>query len=214
MFLPNISSIGLPKIVTVSSVVGMAITAILEVVKLIPHPLMGIFAIGALVLIALGGFIADIKKETPSKRDYSKPKSVSFPKDLRIKEKIWRKLDILLEDIGFSERKRNDSEELMGESYEFSWASGGTSLLFVQLKPGELITDAIFQLEGIKSSLQKKRNEYDIKKLVIICDVEKIFDVLHHNIIGREDLALLTHYSINKIEERDAGIAHLKKLLL
>lgn len=165
-------------------------------------------------IIAIIGFIADnyINRGTLPQEGVNK--AVSISKDLRVKEEIWRNLDAALDVNGFTKRERKDSEKLMGESYEFSWAGGNTSLFIVQLKSRELSVATVLQLRGMKSELESKRKRGDIRKIVIICDERQIFDALHHSVIGSNDLALLTHYSIDEIKEKDAGSAHLQKLLL
>ena len=199
------------KIKTPISLGAFVALVILAVVYFNPPTFQGVTAIFAVTIIAIIGFIADIKRGTQPKEDVNTPVSIS--KDLRVKEEIWRNLDAALNANGFNERERNDCEELMGESYEFSWAGGTPSLFIVQLKSGELSAATVLQLRGMKSELESKRKSDDIKKIVIICDVQNIFDALHHSVIGSNDLALLTHYSIDKIKEEDVGSAHLRKLL-
>ena len=199
------------KIKTPISLGAFVALVILVVVYFNPSTFEGVTAICAVTIIAIIGFIADIKRGTQPKEDVDTPVSIS--KDLRVKEEIWRNLDAALNANGFNERERNDCEELMGESYEFSWAGGTPSLFIVQLKSGELSAATVLQLRGMKSELESKRKSDDIKKIVIICDVQNIFDALHHSVIGSNDLALLTHYSIDKIKEEDVGSAHLRKLL-
>ena len=199
------------KIKTPISLGAFVALVILAVVYFNPPTFQGVTAIFAVTFIAIIGFIADIKRGTQPKEDVDTPVSIS--KDLRVKEEIWRNLDAALNANGFNERERNDCEELMGESYEFSWAGGTPSLFIVQLKSGELSAATVLQLRGMKSELESKRKSDDIKKIVIICDVQNIFDALHHSVNGSNDLALLTHYSIDKIKEEDVGSAHLRKLL-
>jgi hypothetical protein len=199
------------KIKTPISLGAFVALVILAVVYFNPPTFEGVTAICAVTIIATIGFIADIMRGTQPKEDVNTPVRIS--KDLRVKEEIWRNLDAALNANGFNERERNDCEELMGESYEFSWAGGTPSLFIVQLKSGELSAATVLQLRGMKSELESKRKSDDIKKIVIICDVRQIFDVLHHSVNGSNDLALLTHYSIDKIKEEVVGSAHLRKLL-
>jgi hypothetical protein len=205
-FLQLLSSIP-TKITTALSLAGLVAIAILAVVQLIPSPLIGAIAIAALSLIAIAGFIAE--RVTPPKKE-----SVSLSKDIRVEEEIWRNLDTVLNAIGFNKRNRSDYEELLiGKSYDFSWASAGgnKSLFIVQLKQEELTPEAIGLLHEMRGRLEMKRSEV-IKKIVIIYNVPQIFDWLHYVVIGREDLALLTRYSINEIKKDN--VDHLKKLLL
>jgi len=156
--------------------------------------------------------LAYIKRGTPPKEDVDTAEDISH--DLRVKEDIWEKLDTLLQELGFSTRKRNDSEELIyGESnYKFSLAKGDTSLFIVQLAPEKLTPAAILQLRGGIRRLKIVRG-YNIRKLVIICDTSQIYDGIYYS--KGKDLALLLNYSINKIRgDRDAAIAHLKEQLL
>lgn len=199
------------KIKTPIPLGALVALVILAVVYCNPPTLMGVLAICAVSFIATICVIVDVKRGTQPKEDVNTPVNIS--KDLRVKEEIWRNLDVPLNANGFNERKRNDSEELMGESYEFSWARGTPSLFIVQLKSEELSPATVLQLRGMKSELESKRKGEDIRKIVIVCDAEQIFDALHHSVIGSNDLALLTHYSIDKIEKEDAGSVHLQKLL-
>jgi hypothetical protein len=199
------------KIKTPISLAALVILVIFAVIYFNPPILLGVIAICAVSIIAIICFIADIKRGTQPKEDVNTPVNIS--KDLRVKEEIWRNLDVALNANGFTERERNDCEELMGESYEFSWAGGTPSLFIVQVKSGELSPATVLQLRGMKSELESKRKEEDIRKIVIVCDAEQIFDALYHSVSGSSDLALLTHYSIDKIKEKDAGSVHLQKLL-
>ena len=199
------------KIKTPIPLGALVVLVIFAVVYFNTSTFMGVIAIGAVFIIAIIGFITDINRGTQPKEDVNTPVSIS--KDLRVKEEIWRNLDAALNANGFNETERNDCEELMGEDYEFSWAGGSPSLFIVQLKSGELSPATVFQLRGMKSELESKREIDDIRKIVIICDVRQIFDALHHSVIGSDDLALLTHYSIDEFKKEDAGSAHLQKLL-
>jgi hypothetical protein len=199
------------EIKTPVSLGALVALVIFTVVYFNPPTLMGVTAICAVAIIAIIAFITDINRGTPLNEEVDT--SVNISKDLRVKEVIWSNLDAALNVNGFNERERNDSEMLMGERYEFSWAGGTPSLFIVQLKSGELSAATVLQLRGMKSELESKRKSDDIKKIVIICDVRQIFDVLHHSVNGSNDLALLTHYSIDKIKEEVVGSAHLRKLL-
>lgn len=199
------------EIKTPVSLGALVALVIFTVVYFNPPTLMGVTAICAVAIIAIIAFITDINRGTPLNEEVDT--SVNISKDLRVKEVIWSNLDAALNVNGFNERERNDSEMLMGERYEFSWAGGTPSLFIVQLKSGELSPATVLQLRGMKSELESKRKRDDIGKIVIICDVRQIFDALHYNVIGSNDLVLLTHYSIDKIKEEDAGSAHLRKLL-
>lgn len=199
------------EIKTPVSLGALVALVIFTVVYFNPPTLMGVTAICAVAIIAIIAFITDINRGTPLNEEVDT--SVNISKDLRVKEEIWSNLDAALNVNGFNERERNDSEMLMGERYEFSWAGGTPSLFIVQLKSGELSPATVLQLRGMKSELESKRKRDDIGKIVIICDVRQIFDALHYNVIGSNDLVLLTHYSIDKIKEEDAGSAHLRKLL-
>jgi len=148
-------------------------------------------------------------KGTPPKEDISEP--TSFSTDLRVKQELWKILDGALSSLGFTGRKVSEVENLMGMNYEFSWAKGGEfSLFIVQLKPKELSPDAIFQLRGIKDELIEKRNEH--VKILIICDVQQIFDGLHYSVLGSDNLILLTHYGIHQTERNPDFLKNLLKL--
>ena len=83
-------------------------------------------------------------------------------------------------------------------------------MFIVQLKPEELSPDTIFQLRGIKDELIEKRNEH--VKILIICDVQQIFDGLHYSVLGSDDLILLTHYGIHQTERNPDFLKNLLKL--
>jgi len=196
------------KIKTPISLAALAVLVILLIVYSNSPPVIGITAICAVVFLYLV-FTVGIKKGTPPKEDISEP--TSFSTDLRVKQELWKILDGALSSLGFTERRVSEVENLMGMNYEFSWAkSGEFSLFIVQLKPEELSPDAIFQLRGIKDELIEKRNEH--VKILIICDVQQIFDGLHYCVLGSDDLIILTHYGIHQTEEDPNFLKNLLKL--
>jgi len=195
------------KIKTPISLAALAVLVILLIVYSNSPPVIRITAICAVVFLYLV-FTVGIKKGTPPKEDISEP--TSFSTDLRVKQELWKILDGALSSLGFTERRVSEVENLMGMNYEFSWAKGGEfSLFIVQLKPEELSPDAIFQLRGIKNELIEKRNEY--VKILIICDVQQIFDGLHYCVLGSDDLIILTHYGIHQTEEDPNFLKNLLK---
>lgn len=199
------------KIKTPISLAALTVLVILLVVYFNPPPVIGITAICAvsIVSIIITVFTVGIKKGTPPKEDISEP--TRFSTDLRVKQELWKILDGALSSLGFTERRVSEVENLIGMNYEFSWAKGGEfSLFIVQLKPEELSPDAIFQLRGIKDGLKEKRNEH--VKILIICDVQQIFDGLHYSVLGSDDLIILTHYGIHQTEEDPNFLKNLLKL--
>jgi hypothetical protein len=206
---------GARKINTPIRLGALAIVVIGFIIFTIDEPLTlvyGAIFVAIIFIIVIVVCLAHIKRGTPPKEDVDTAEDISH--DLRVKEDIWEKLDTLLQELGFSTRKRNDSEELIhGESnYKFSLAKGDTSLFIVQLAPEKLTPAAILQLRGGIRSLKIVRG-YGIGKLVIICDTPQIYDGIYYS--KGKDLALLLNYSINKIRgDRDAAIAHLKEQLL
>lgn len=103
---------------------------------------------------------------------------------------------------------------MIAESYEFSWAGGNKSLFIVQLGPEDLTPTAVGLLQTMSGRLEEKRRKYAIKKIVIICDVQQISEGLHYNVIGKDEIALITHYIINEIKKEDVSKELLKKVLL
>lgn len=191
-------------------VAALTVLVILLVVYFNPPLIIGITAICAASIVSIITiFTVGIKKGTPPKEDISEP--TSFSTDLRVKQEVWEILDGALSSLGFDERRVSEVENLIGMNYEFSWAKGGKfSLFIVQLKPEELTSDAIFQLRGIKDGLKEKRDEH--VKILIICDVQQIFDGLHYCVIGSTDLVLLTHYGIHQTAEDPNFLKNLLKL--
>jgi len=204
------------KIRTPISLAALTVLVILLVVYSNRPPVIGITAICAVSIVSIIiVFTVGIKKGTPPKEDISEP--TSFSTDLRVKQELWKILDEALSSLGFAERRVSEVENLMGMNYEFSWAKGGEfSLFIVQLKPEELSPDAIFQLRGIKDELIEKRNEIkkrnEYVKILIICDVQQIFDGLHYCVLGSDDLIILTHYGIHQTEEDPNFLKNLLKL--
>jgi len=196
------------KIKTLIFLTALAMLVIFLIVYSNSPPDIKIIAICAVVFLYLV-FTVGIKRGTPPKEDISEP--TSFSTDLRVKQELWKILDGALSSLGFTERKVSEVENLMGMNYEFSWAKGGEfSLFIVQLKPEELSPDAIFQLRGIKDELIEKRNEH--VKILIICDVQQIFDGLHYCVLGSDDLIILTHYGVHQTEEDPNFLKNLLKL--
>ena len=198
------------KIKTPISLAALTVLVILLVVYFNPAPIIGVTAICAasFVSIIITVFTAGIKKGTPPKEDISEP--TSFSTDLRVKQEFWEILDGALSSLKFEERRVSEDENLIGMNYEFSWAKGGDFSLFIaQLKPEELTPDAIFQLRGIKEELKGKRDEQ--VKILIICDVQQIFDGLHYCVMGSEDLIILTHYGIHQTAEDPNFLKNLLK---
>jgi len=196
------------KIRTPISLAALAMLVIFLIVYSNSPPDIKIIAICALVFLYMV-FTVGIKKGTPPKEDISEP--TSFSTDLRVKQELWKILDEALSSLGFTERRVSEVENLIGMNYEFSWAKGSKfSLFIVQLKPEELSPDTIFQLRGIKEELKEKRNEH--VKILIICDVQQIFDGLHYCVLGSDDLILLTHYGIHQTEEDPNFLKNLLKL--
>ena len=206
--LPDSLASAASKIKTPISLAALTVLVILLVVYSNPPPVIGITAICAVSIVSII-IVFSIKKGTPPKEDISEP--TSFSTDLRVKQELWKILDGALSSLGFTERRVSEVENLMGMNYEFSWAKGGEfSLFIVQLKPKELSPDAIFQLRGIKDELIEKRNEH--VKILIICDVQQIFDGLHYCVLGSDDLILLTHYGIHQTERNPDFLKNLLKL--
>lgn len=196
------------KIKTRISLAALTVLVILLVVYFNPPPIVGVTAMASIVTITIAVFTVGIKKGTPLKEDISEP--TSFSADLRVKQEFWKILDGALSSLGFNERRVSEVENLIGMNYDFSWAKGGEfSLFIVQLKPEELTPAAIFHLRGIKDGLKGKRDE-DVK-ILIICDVQQIFDGLHYSVMGSEDLILLTHYGIHQTEESPNFLKNLLK---
>ena len=203
----GVTSVCPPTILASISLAALAVLVIFLIVYFNPPSVIGITAICAVIIITV--FTVGIKKGTPPKEDISEP--TSFSTDLRVKQELWKILDGALSSLGFTERRVSEVENLMGMNYEFSWAKGGEfSLFIVQLKPEELSPDTIFQLRGIKEELKEKRNEH--VKILIICDVQQIFDGLHYCVLGSDDLILLTHYGIHQTEEDPNFLKNLLKL--
>jgi len=201
------------KIKTPISLAALTVLVILLVVYFNPPPIVGITAICAAsivtIIITVFIFTVGIKKGTPPKEDISEP--TSFSADLRVKQEVWKVLDGALSSLKFNERRVSEVENLIGMNYEFSWAKGDEfSLFIVQLKPEELTPAAIFHLRGIKDNLKGKRGKH--MKILIICDVQQIFDGLHYSVMGSEDLILLTHYGIHQTEENPNFLKNLLKM--
>jgi len=206
--LPDSLASAASKIKTPISLAALTVLVILLVVYSNPPPVIGITAICAVSIVSII-IVFSIKKGTPPKEDISEP--TSFSTDLRVKQELWKILDGALSSLGFTERRVSEVENLMGMNYEFSWAKGGEfSLFIVQLKPEELSPATIFQLRGIKEELIEKRNEH--VKILIICDVQQIFDGLHYSVLGSDNLILLTHYGIHQTERNPDFLKNLLKL--
>ncbi len=206
--LPDSLASAASKIKTPISLAALTVLVILLVVYSNPPPVIGITAICAVSIVSII-IVFSIKKGTPPKEDISEP--TSFSTDLRVKQELWKILDGALSSLGFTERRVSEVENLMGMNYEFSWAKGGEfSLFIVQLKPEELSPATIFQLRGIKEELIEKRNEH--VKILIICDVQQIFDGLHYCVLGSDDLIILTHYGIHQTEEDPNFLKNILKL--
>lgn len=198
------------NIKTLISLGALAIISIIIINYMVQENIkvaMSFFAIISIVYLICS---AESKRGTPLKEDIRETANLS--KDLRVEEGIWKKIDTLLKNLGFYETKRNDSEELINEPYEFSLAKGSTSLFIVQLKREELTLPVVSLLIAMKNELESTRGS-KIGKIVIICNVQQIYDALYHYINGKKDLALLTNYSIKKLGESDAGIIHLEEKL-
>lgn len=198
----------------IKSPIGLGVIAIgvIGVIFLnIDEPQISVISAAIISLIFIVACFAS-KIGTPPKEDVNTAENISH--DLRVREGIWEKLDTLLQDLGFSTRKRDDSEELIPteSKYKFSLAKGSVALFIVQLEAKALTPAAVFQLGGMRQRLKKMRG-YDIMKLVIICDTEQIYNGLYYS--RGTDRALLLNHSINKIRgERNAAITHLKEQLL
>jgi len=174
----------------------------------------GIVIILAVLLVCIVCF-TDVKRITQSSSsDKALPEEyVDSPivsTDLRVNDDIWRKIDPVLGNIGFTIRVKSDSENLLTDNFEFSLAKGPKSLLIVQLQPEKLNIDVTNYISGLKNDLEKVRTCV-IEKIVVICYTNLIDDgVFHH--MRRNDMVLLSKYSIQQLEKSKPEI-YLKREL-
>jgi len=176
--------------------------------------LFGGLVIFSILIITIAVCINDVKRGSPAKKYETKSTNmeINLSKDLRVKGNIWEKIEPIFINIGFNYGKRTVSELLINKRYEFSLANGITSLFIVQLKPEELTISTISYLNTMKLILEDIRR-CTVEKIVIICDKQEIDDGLINFVEGRDDLALLTNYSIRQLDKREVGEIHLKHKL-